>query len=385
MTIKQRFTIYNVLMLIVPVALIALLSSAFCIVFIMKYPVEELYITRAALLNPLIFTDALGEFIGNNPSALFLFMLWTVLCLLILIISTTLFTYRMAVSIQKPIKRLTEAADFVGGGNLDFDVPGSEYEEIDCLCSEFERMRCRLKATESEQKRMKEERSLLLANLSHDLRTPVTSIKGYIEGIRDGVAKTPEQTDKYLSTVYQKALVIESLVNNLSDYSKLETERMSFSFEDGDIVGFLKNFCDGFGLDLERNNIELTEDFPDGEYIIRYDGKMLTRAFTNLFDNAIKYKSEGTGHLYVGMKEKNDGVLIEISDDGKGIKAGDLNKVFNTFYRADLSRGEVKGSGLGLGIVKLVVERHGGRAWLMSDGENKGTTAMVFLPSKRDK
>ena len=127
---------------------------------------------------------------------------------------------------------------------------GSSCDEIDVLCQSFDSMRRTLKSAADKEKYMKEERSMLLANLSHDLKTPVTSIKGYIEGIRDGIADTPEKQKRYLDTIYSKAGMIDDMVNNLSIFSKLEMSKLNFEFTTGDINLFLRDFAEDFRLDI---------------------------------------------------------------------------------------------------------------------------------------
>ena len=220
---------------------------------------------------------------------------------------------------------------------------------------------------------------MLLANFSHDLKTPITSIMGYVEGIQDGIADTPEKMKRYLDTIHTKAEVIDDLVNNLSVFSKLELSRLIFEFKEGDINSFMRDFVDDYRLDLEKNGIKLETDIPIDEVIVRMDYEKISRVFSNLIDNAVKYRSEDNPTLSVSTMCSDGGVYVNISDNGIGIDENELKNVFDGFYRVDSSR-SIKGSGLGLGIAKQIVEKHGGKIWLKSDGLGKGTTAVVFLP-----
>lgn len=379
MKIKTQFTLYNVIMLITPIILIGVISVCFLIIFIMKYPVEELNITRASLLSPIVFARAFGDFFKNHPDAVMYIFLWLFLCILLLIISTTITTRLMTKSIEKPINDLARAADNIRKGNLDFEVMGSAYDEIDVLCSNFDIMRKELRRAEVRERNMKSERSMLLANISHDLKTPVTSIKGYIEGIKDGVADTPEKQKRYLDTIYAKANVIDELVNNLSTFSKLELSRLSFCFENMDINKFLNDFFEDCRLDFEKNNITLINRIPSYSAIVKADREKIRRVFANLTDNAVKYRNKSSSVLEITAAKRDGGIYITVSDNGIGIEEKELKNVFEGFYRVDSSR-TVKGSGLGLGIVKQIAEKHGGKIWLKSEGLNKGTTAIVYLP-----
>ena len=380
MKIRNKFTVYNIIMLITPIILIGVISVCFLITFIMKYPVWELNITRASLLDPKVFSQALGEFFKNNPTAIMYVAIWLSLCALVMIITTSIVTHRMTKSVEKPISELMKAADCIREGNLDFEVMGSDYEEIDSLCRNFDAMRMELKRAREKEKYMKKERNMLLANISHDLKTPITSIKGYIDGIRDGVADTPEKLNRYLDTISAKVETIDDLVNNLSMFSKLELSKMVFNYEITDINAFLSEFIEDYRLDIEKNGVTLISEISPEQAMTRLDREKMSRVFANIADNAVKYRSQNDPTVTVSSVKRGDGVYISVSDNGIGIDEKELTKVFEGFYRADASR-SIKGSGLGLGIVKQIVEKHGGKIWLRSAGQGKGTTAEIYLPT----
>ena len=378
MKIKSKFTLYNIIMLITPILLIGVISVCFLIIFILKFPVEELNITRASMLDPLVFSQALGEFFKGNPDAIGYVVLWLFLCVVLLVVSTTVATHFMTKSVEKPINDLAKAADYIRDGNLNFEVMGSDYDEIDKLCTNFDTMRKELKMAQERESYMKKERSMLLANISHDLKTPVTSIKGYVEGIRDGIADTPEKMNRYLDTIYAKARVIDDMVNNLSMFSKLELSRMTFDFEEGDINVFLRGLVEDYRLDMEKNGVELVSNISDETAIVKIDYEKISRVFSNIIDNAVKYRNENNPMLEISTFTRDNSVYVCISDNGIGIEEKELKNVFEGFYRVDSSR-SIKGSGLGLGIVKQIVEKHGGKIWLKSEGLGKGTTAIIYL------
>lgn len=379
MKIKTKFTLYNIIMLIAPIVLIGVISVCFLVIFILKYPVEELNISRASLLDPFVFSQALGEFFKSNQGAVWYVILWVMICVLLIVISTTTATRFMTRSIESSVNDLAQAAESIRSGNLDFEVMGSDYDEIDKLCTSFDAMRKELKYANERERHMKKERSMLLANISHDLKTPITSIKGYIEGIRDGIASTPEKMNSYLDTVYAKAEVIDEMVNNLSTFSKLELSRLTFDFERGDFNEFLHGFIENYKIDFEKNGIRFTENISREKAAVKIDYEKLGRVFSNIIDNAVKYRNSEAPALEVSTFIKDGGVYAYVSDNGIGIEPDELRNVFEGFYRVDSSR-SIKGSGLGLGIVKQIVEKHGGKIWLKSEGIGKGTTAIVYLP-----
>ena len=322
---------------------------------------------------------AVGEFFESNPGSVLYVLLWLLLCTVTLVLSTTFFTGMMTKSMEKSINDLARAAQYVRDGNLDFEVMGSVYDEIDVLCGNFDAMRKELKLAGEREKYMKRERSMLLANISHDLKTPVTSIKGYVDGIRDGVADTPDKMKRYLDTIYNKAEVIDDMVNNLSVFSKLELSRLVFDFEKGDINAFLRGFIKDYQLDFEKNNVTLINNIPTTSAVVRVDYEKINRVFSNLIDNAVKYGNADNPTLEIASFIRDGGVYVCLTDNGMGIDEDELKNVFEGFYRVDSSR-SIKGSGLGLGIAKKIVENHGGKIWLKSDGLGKGTTAVVYLP-----
>lgn len=379
MKIKSKFAIYNIIMMITPILLIGVISVCFVMTFILKFPVEEFNITRTSMLDPYVFSQAVGEFFKTNPEAVFYAVLWLAICILLVALSTTIATSLMTKSIEHSINDLAKAADYIRADNLDFEVMGSEYDEIDNLCSNFDMMRKELKRAKEREKYMKKERNMLLANISHDLKTPITSIKGYIEGICDGIADTPEKMKRYLETIYTKAEVIDDLVNNLSLFSKLELSRLTFEFKEGNINSFLRDFVEDYRLDLEKNGITLKTDILNEEVIVRIDYEKMSRVFANLIDNAVKYRNTNNPILMISTMCSDGGVYVNITDNGIGIDENELKNVFEGFYRVDNSR-SIKGSGLGLGIAKQIVEKHSGKIWLNSDGLGKGTTAVVYLP-----
>lgn len=379
MKIRTKFTLYNIIMLITPILLIGVISVGFLLIFIFKYPVRELNITRASLLDPQVFMQAFGEFFKSHPSASLYVALWLGICVVLIITSTTVATRLMTRSIERPITDLSRAAENIRSGKLDFEVMGSDYDEIDALCTSFDAMRKELKYANEREKHMKKERSMLLANISHDLKTPITSIKGYIEGIRDGIARTPEKLKSYLDTIYAKSVLIDDMVNNLSIFSKLELSRLNFSFEKNDFNSFLRGITDNYKIDFERNGIRFTDNILQECAVVRLDYEKMGRVFANIIDNAVKYRSDAAPEIEVSTHISGSGVYAYIRDNGIGIAEEELTKVFDGFYRVDSSR-SVKGSGLGLGIVKQIVEKHGGKIWLKSDGIGKGTTAVVYLP-----
>lgn len=381
MKIKRYFRKCNFVMLAVSAALIVLITAVFLMVFILKFPVEELYVTRLQLLSPNVLFNVMLDFIRRNPMALGYIVFWVVLCAVIIVVSTVAATSKMAERITESLEELTAAADRVKGGELAFEIIGSDMDEIDELCISFDEMRRSLMSAEQREKAAENERSMMVANISHDLKTPVTSIKGYINAINDGLAENPEKLKRYLGIIHAKANSIESLVNNLSTLSSIEMSKLKMNFDVGELNDFVYEIASEYRNDVQLAGLTLETELTPNSVPVKIDYEKLRRVMINIIENAIKYKRSESRGIRILTEAAADGAYIRIIDDGIGIDSQELNKVYDSFYRVDEARtSNIKGSGLGLGIAKELVKLHGGRLWLVSEGKNKGTTANIYLP-----
>lgn len=268
-----------------------------------------------------------------------------------------------------PLKQLTTATQKIADGNLDFtmDLKGHA-EEIDNLCSNFEEMRRRLKQTSEEKLQYDNENRALISNITHDLKTPVTAIKGYAEGIMDGVADTPEKKEKYIRTIYSKANEMNRLINELTFYSGIDANRIPYNFAKIHIADYFSDCVEEMAMDLESKNIELTfENLLTEDVVVIADPVQMKKVVNNILGNSAKYIDKPQGKIKICIKDAGEFVIVEIEDNGRGIAAKDLPYIFDRFYRTDASRNSSKGgSGIGLSIVKKVLEDHGGRIWAAS-------------------
>lgn len=302
--------------------------------------------------------------------------------LLILIFTAGMLTVWIYQGIINPIHRLQVATQNIKAGNLDFTVEVEGKDEIGELCRNFEEMRFRLKESEEEKLVGERENRVLISNISHDLKTPITAIKGYVEGIMDGVADTPEKQDKYIRTIYNKANEMDTLINELTLYSKIDTNRIPYNFSRINVADYFEDCVEEVGLDLEAKNIRLNYiDYADKDVLIIADPEQLRRVINNIIGNSIKYLDKEQGFINIRIRDVGDFIQIEFEDNGKGISAKDLPHIFDRFYRADASRNSsTGGSGIGLSIVKKIIEDHGGKIWANS---KEGTgTIMYFVIRK---
>lgn len=283
-------------------------------------------------------------------------------------------------SIVRPIENLREATRKIKEGDLNFTMEIESKGEIGELCLDFEEMRIRLKENKEEKLQADRDQKELLSNISHDLKTPITAIRLYIEGIRDGVASSPEKLEKYVKTIYNKTNDMNRLIDELTFYSKIDTNKVPYNFDRIRIVDFFTDCAEEVGLDLESRNIEFVfESNVDASVTIIADVEQLKRVVNNIISNAIKYLDKTPGRISIKLFDESDFVRIEIADNGRGIAKKDLSMIFERFYRTDSSRNSsMGGSGIGLSIVKKIIEDHNGKIWATSI-EGKETILKMVL------
>lgn len=283
-------------------------------------------------------------------------------------------------SIISPIHKLQEAAQNVEEGNLNFEIKPEKDDEMGRLMQAFEKMRIRLRDNAEEKLKSDRESKELISNISHDLKTPITAIKGYVEGIRDGVADTPEKMEKYIGTIYNKANEMDTLINELTLYAKIDTNRIPYNFAKLNVAEYFNDCIEEIGLDLEAKNIGLAYfNYADEDVQIIADPEQLKRVVNNIVGNSVKYLDKQKGFINIRIKDVGDFIQVEIEDNGRGIAARDLPYIFDRFYRADASRNSATGgSGIGLSIVKKIIEDHGGKIWATSK-ESIGTVMYFVL------
>ncbi len=302
--------------------------------------------------------------------------------ILILIFTSLVLTHWISSGILKPINQLNKAMQNIAEGNLEYMLTTDEKGEIGELYRNYEDMRLRLKESLDEKFEHEQKNRELISNISHDLKTPITAVKGYVEGIMDGVADTQEKMDKYIKTIYNKANDMDRLINELTTYSGIDNNRIPYTFRRINVAEYFGDCVEEVGLDLESRNIQLNyTDLAEPSTQIIADPEQLKRVINNIIGNSVKYMDKEKGVIDIRILDEVDSIRVEIEDNGKGIAAKDLPNIFERFYRTDASRNSSKGgSGIGLSIVKKIVEDHGGYIWATSK-ENEGT-CMHFVIRK---
>ena len=303
-----------------------------------------------------------------------------IVIIVVLVITAIVMTVWIYTGINNPLKKLREAARRITHGDLDFTLEPEGDDEISDLCRDFEAMRKRLKESEEEKERYDNENKELISNISHDLKTPITTVKGYVEGIMDGVADTPQKMDRYIKTIYNKANDMDRLINELTFYSKIDTNRIPYTFNKINVAEYFDDCAEEVCLDLEERNIRFTYlNQVDKNTVIIADAEQMKRVINNIIGNSIKYIDKPRGKIELRILDAGDFIQVELEDNGKGIEAKNLPNIFDRFYRTDASRNSSQGgSGIGLSIVRKIIEDHGGKIWASSK-LGRGTTISFVI------
>ncbi len=304
---------------------------------------------------------------------------------LILLLTSYMLTRWIHKSVFSPIRELSGAMQSIATGNFEHSISTNISGELGDLYKNYEDMRLRLKESTEEKLEVDRHNRELISNISHDLKTPITAVKGYVEGIMDGVADTPEKMDKYVKTIYNKANDMDKLINELTVYAKIDANKIPYNFHKLNVSEYFRDCVEEVGLELEDYNIQLHYSnivSPDVHVIA--DPEQLKRVINNIIGNSVKYMDKEEGIIDIQILDELDSVHIEIEDNGCGIEDKNLDNIFKRFYRTDASRNSAQGgSGIGLSIVKKIIEDHGGYIWATSK-EREGTCIHFVLKKYKE-
>ncbi|WP_175438258.1 HAMP domain-containing sensor histidine kinase [Fusibacter sp. 3D3] len=307
--------------------------------------------------------------------------------LLLAVLVTVLIVYFMVMImlitkyIFEPISEMKKAAEQIKTGNLNYPIQFTEGNEIGEFCKEFDKMRIRLKDTILEQHELEKRRKRLIASITHDLRTPLTSIKGYVEALQDGIVKDKETYDKYLATINEKSDLLNHLIDDLSVYTKQELGEFTLNIERIHSGRLLNNYFNHKQYDFKYSDIELVLKKPFISTYINVDPYRMTQILDNLLSNAKKYART---QIIVSTKVIQYHLRISVQDDGEGIPEDFIQNLFDPFFMVNKKKDQKEkgGSGLGLAIVKQLTEAHDGEI-LVESVLDHGTTFTIEIPIDR--
>jgi len=312
---------------------------------------------------------------------------FVVFTLFVVIISAinNLLTFRLMNSIVRPLKALCEGGRQLHDLNLAYRINYKKADEFRPACDAFDEMAAKLEAAAVEHQKNEANRRELIAGISHDLRTPLTSIKGYLEGLEAGVASTPAMREKYFATIKNKTADLEHIIEQLFLFSKLDMDEFPLTLRRVAIAPAFRNIIEEIAGEYAMRGLDIhTVETPqhsalDDDAVVLTDTLYLRNVIINILENSVTHKTKERGNLDLCLSRSDSGTIaLRFADDGPGVAAEALDKIFDAHYRADPSRNK-KGSGLGLAISSKIIERMGGtcRAELPEAG---GLAIVICLP-----
>lgn len=301
--------------------------------------------------------------------------------IVVILLLNTLFTRYQLKKLLQPVDALTQAAGRVEAGDFTQAIDYQGRDEFAPVCAAFNRMQEHLLEEQEKNAAYERSRTDLVAGISHDLRTPLTSVKGYIKGLRDGVAQTPERQRQYLDVAYRKACDMDRLLQRLFYFSRLETGNLPLFLQPADLGEFARSFASEAGPELEQGRLEFT--VSPGPHPVSIDPEQLYRVLSNLRDNALRYAGAEALVLSLAVERRGEWECVRFSDNGRGVSEEALPRLFEQFWREDQARSAKHGEGAGLGlyIAKYIVEAHGGTIQAENDG---GLAFTILLPREED-
>jgi signal transduction histidine kinase len=329
-----------------------------------------------AFLFSLLVVYLLFAWVGNKTIAIIFALFISIKELLQLY-----FLWRLEKRVFRPIARLNLGVQEIARGNYAVSIESDVENEIGLLIASFNAMAQKLQAAETLKQTYEENRKTLIANISHDLKTPIAAIQGYIEAILDGAAASPEKVAKYLATIDRNIAYVNKLIDDLLLFSQLDLKKLGFHFEAVPIRAFMRDLMEEFQFELqERNGQLLYTDKLEQDYTVSIDSRRFNQAIRNVIGNAVKYGPENGLVVQTELYRQGNFVNLAIQDNGPGIPADKLRHIFERFYRIDSERTkDLMSTGLGLAIARELLEAHGGKIEAASTA-GKGSCFTLSLP-----
>lgn len=361
-TVKRRIFLSNAMMVLV-ILVIFLLINAVMIKVYFESVEQEVGDSIKTVTDEEELEEMIEGFTVRRNEFILLFLLDGILCIAVLFVVSQIFTRRLVDHIMEPLAALADGAERIRNHDLTQDIVYSGDAEFENVCHGFNEMREAILTGQEKNQKYQKARTDMIAGISHDLRTPLTAIRGTIKALLDGVVSTPERQRKFLETSYRRTGDMDILLNQLFYISKLETGNMPLNLNTIELSAFIKNYVRGKQELLENEQIAIIADTQEITGYVSVDAEQLQRVFDNLLENSRKYAGVTPLQIRIALERSERGFSICFSDNGAGVAEEKLPYIFDEFYRIDESRNQKEGNGLGLYIVKYLIESMGGSVW----------------------
>lgn len=375
-TVRNRILYSNALMVIVTLLLFLVINLA-----VVKIYTETIETEFKASVEQVTDKDGLEELLEDwtvrRDEFLLLFALDGGLCIIVLVAVSQIFTGNLIRYMMKPLNALTEGARRIQENELSQNIDYSGGIEFEQVCENFNDMQEHIRDEQERNRKYEKARTDMIAGISHDLRTPLTAVRGTIKGLLDGIVSEPEQREKFLQTAYRRTGDMDRLLNQLFYLSRMETGNMPLVFRDIEIASFLGNYVEAKQEFLAEGKEELILETGDLVEEVCVDPEQLQRVLDNLLENSRKYAASEVLRMKITLSRTSEGVDMCFADNGVGVPKEQLVHIFEEFYRGDASRSRKDGNGLGLYIVQYLMRAMKGDAWAESE---KGLAIHLVLP-----
>ena len=377
-TVKRRIFISNALMVLVTLIIFLLINVAVIKVYSESIE-QQLKNSAEKIVDADGLEDLLEDFTIHRNDFVLLFFADGIFCIMVLVLVSQLFTGNLVKHIMKPLAVLSDGAERIRNNDLTQEIQYVGNVEFENVCIAFNEMQKHILTEQEKNQRYEKSRTEMISGISHDLRTPLTAVRGTIKGLLDGIASTRRQQEKFLEAAYRRTGDMDALLNQLFYLSKLETGNMPIFLQTIELSAFVVNYVKTKQILLENESVEIIANTNGITANVSADPEQLQRVFDNLLENSMKYAETIPRKIKLTLTRKNEGFCICFMDNGKGVPEEKLPFLFEEFYRADESRNRKEGNGLGLYIVNYLIDSMGGSVW----AENKdGFAVYMMLPSE---
>lgn len=358
-SVKKRIFISNTLMILVTLGLFLLVNLG--VIKVYTEAIEhEFKASTEELLDDDVLEDTVKDWTVRKNEFMLFFLVDGVLCILVLVGVSQIFTRNLASYIIKPLDALNEGAQRIQKNDLSTDILYVGDAEFEQVCTAFNSMQGHLLEEQEKNRKYEKARTDMIAGISHDLRTPLTAIKGTIKALLDGIAATPEKQQKFLTAAYRRTGEMDALLNQLFYVSRLETGNMPLEIKKINLTEFIDRYVCGKQEALNPKDVDIQAILQKRKFFVMADPEQLQRILDNLIQNSLKYSEASPVHMAISLKHNAEQVILSVGDNGVGVPEDKLPHIFEEFYRGDESRNKKEGNGLGLYIVKYLTEAMGG-------------------------